>query len=82
MITELRRYRIRPERVESWVPFFAEAAAENERHGIRVEFAGVDPATTFYRVRALAAGRDPDGRVTTLPPERARAPRLSEPWFC
>ena len=30
MITELRRYRIKPDRLDSWLAFFAEAAAENE----------------------------------------------------
>jgi NIPSNAP len=46
VITELRRYRIKPGRLESWLAFFTEAAAENERHGIRVEFAGVDRDTS------------------------------------
>ena len=54
MITELRRYRIKPDRVDSWLAFFTEAAAENERHGIRVEFAGVDPGTSdFYYLRSF-----------------------------
>jgi hypothetical protein len=44
--------------------------------------AGEDPAVTFYRVWALAAGRQPTTVVPALPPERERAPRLSEPWFC
>jgi radical SAM superfamily enzyme YgiQ (UPF0313 family) len=44
--------------------------------------AGEDPAVTFYRVWALAAGRQPATVVPLLPPERERAPRLSEPWFC
>jgi radical SAM superfamily enzyme YgiQ (UPF0313 family) len=44
--------------------------------------AGIDPAWTFYRVRALAEGRDPAGVCPLLPPDRLRAPRLSEPWFC
>jgi hypothetical protein len=44
--------------------------------------AGEDPAVTFYRVWALAAGRQPTTVVPLLPPERERAPRLSEPWFC
>lgn len=46
MITELRRYRIKPGRLDSWLAFFREAAAQNERHGIRVEFAGVDRDTS------------------------------------
>jgi radical SAM superfamily enzyme YgiQ (UPF0313 family) len=44
--------------------------------------AGVDPAQTFYRVWSLAAGRKPGAAVPALPPDRQRAPRLSEPWFC
>jgi radical SAM superfamily enzyme YgiQ (UPF0313 family) len=44
--------------------------------------AGADPAGTFYRVWALAAGRQPTAVVPALPPQRERAPRLSEPWFC
>jgi radical SAM superfamily enzyme YgiQ (UPF0313 family) len=41
---------------------------------------GEDPANTFYKVWSLAAGRD----LVTMPmaPDRERAPRLSEPWFC
>jgi radical SAM superfamily enzyme YgiQ (UPF0313 family) len=44
--------------------------------------AGADPAATFYRVRALAAGRRPADASSPLPADRCRAPRLSEPWFC
>ena len=43
---------------------------------------GVDPGETFYRVWSLASGRKPGVPVPTLPPDRLRAPRLSEPWFC
>jgi radical SAM superfamily enzyme YgiQ (UPF0313 family) len=43
---------------------------------------GADPATTFYRVWSLAAGRDPARVVPPLPADRERAPRLSESWFC
>jgi radical SAM superfamily enzyme YgiQ (UPF0313 family) len=43
---------------------------------------GVDPGTTFYRVWSLAAGRKPGAAVPALPPDRLRAPRMSEPWFC
>jgi len=43
---------------------------------------GVDPAWTFYRVKALADGRDPATVCPLLQPGRQRAPRLSEPWFC
>ena len=48
MITELRYYRIKPERLASWVQFFAEAIRENERQGMPVEFAGVDRDTSTY----------------------------------
>jgi hypothetical protein len=44
--------------------------------------ASVDPARTFYRVSALAEGRDPAAVCSMLPLDRHRAPRLSEPWFC
>jgi hypothetical protein len=54
MISELRRYRIKPGRMESWVAFFRAAVAEHEPHGIRVEYAGVDPETnTFVWIRSF-----------------------------
>jgi hypothetical protein len=54
VITELRRYRIKPDMLESWLAFFAEAARENGRHGIRVEYAGVDRETsTFIWLRSF-----------------------------
>jgi radical SAM superfamily enzyme YgiQ (UPF0313 family) len=43
--------------------------------------AGEDPAATFYRVWSLAAGGE-RAPLRPLAPERLRAPRLSEPWFC
>lgn len=43
---------------------------------------GEDPAVTFYRVWALAAGRPAAADFTALRRDRLRAPRLSEPWFC
>ncbi|HEX5825422.1 MAG TPA: NIPSNAP family protein [Candidatus Limnocylindrales bacterium] len=48
MITELRRYRIRPDKLESWVEFFREAGRRNEAGGAHVEFAGVDRETSTY----------------------------------
>lgn len=48
MITELRRYRIKPDRLESWLAFFLEAARRHEPHGIRVEYAGVDRETSTF----------------------------------
>jgi len=55
MITELRRYRIKPGRMASWLEFFAEAARINEAAGARVEFAGVDRETgTFVWLRTYA----------------------------
>jgi hypothetical protein len=54
VITELRRYRIRPDCLDSWLAFFREAARENERHGSRVEYAGVDTETsTFIWLRSF-----------------------------
>jgi radical SAM superfamily enzyme YgiQ (UPF0313 family) len=44
--------------------------------------AGEDPAATFYRVWSLAAGRKRGTLAPVLAPDRERAPRLSEPWFC
>ena len=62
MITELRRYRIKPGRMDSWVAFFEDAVAEHEPHGIRVEYAGVDRETnTFVWMRSFADEAD---RVT------------------
>ena len=43
--------------------------------------AGTDPAITFDRVWSVAAGRKA-GASFSIPAERDRAPRLSEPWFC
>jgi hypothetical protein len=42
---------------------------------------GVDPGVTFYRAWSLASGRKA-GEAPVLSPDRLRAPRLSEPWFC
>jgi len=54
MITELRRYRIKPGRMASWLEFFAEAAPRIEAGGARVEFAGVDRETgTFVWLRTF-----------------------------
>ena len=44
--------------------------------------ADADPATTFYRVKELAYGRQPALAACGLAPDRRRAPRLSESWFC
>jgi hypothetical protein len=63
MITELRRYRIKPGRMESWIAFFGEAARENERHGVRVEYAGVDAETgTFVWLRSFVDEADRQAR--------------------
>jgi hypothetical protein len=54
VITELRRYRIKPGRMNSWVTFFDEVARLQEEHGIRVEYAGVEPETnTFVWLRSF-----------------------------
>jgi hypothetical protein len=59
MITELRRYRIKPGRMASWLAFFAEAAPRIEAGGARVEFAGVDRETgTFVWLRTFADEAD------------------------
>jgi radical SAM superfamily enzyme YgiQ (UPF0313 family) len=44
-----------------------------------------DPGVTFYRVRRLAeatTGLESAGGSAPMPPDRARPPRLTEPWFC
>jgi NIPSNAP len=54
VITELRRYRIAPGRMESWLEFFAGAIEEHVRRGMRVEYAGVDRETsTFVWLRSF-----------------------------
>lgn len=54
MISELRRYRIKPDRLDSWLAFFATAAQEQVRLGIRVEYVGVDRETaTFIWLRSF-----------------------------
>jgi len=59
MITELRRYRLKPDMVDSWLAFFRETLAESERHGIRVEYAGFEPETsTFVWLRSFADEAD------------------------
>jgi hypothetical protein len=63
VITELRRYRIKPERLASWVAFFRDAARKNEALGARVEYAGVDPETsTFVWLRTFADEADRQAR--------------------
>ena len=44
--------------------------------------AGEDSAATFYRVMELAHGGQPANALCSLPSDRARAPRLTESWFC
>src|SRR5512140_1497374 len=59
MITELRRYRLKPDRVGSWLAFFNETLAHSERHGIRVEYAGLDAETsTFVWLRTFVDEAD------------------------
>jgi hypothetical protein len=71
VITELRRYRIKPGRIESWLSFFTEAAREQEGHGIRVEYAGVETETdTFVWLRTFADETD----------RKARKDAFSDPW--
>src|SRR5512146_208546 len=59
LITELRRYRLKPGMVESWLAFFEETLAQSERHGIRVEYAGYDAESgTFVWLRSFADEAD------------------------
>ncbi|MFT5524444.1 MAG: radical SAM superfamily enzyme YgiQ (UPF0313 family) [Pirellulaceae bacterium] len=41
-----------------------------------------DAAVTFFAVKAIALGRDPELATCSMPLDRERAPRLTEPWFC
>jgi radical SAM superfamily enzyme YgiQ (UPF0313 family) len=44
-----------------------------------------DPGVTFYRVRRLGeavTGKEPTAMGAAPAPDRVRAPRLTEPWFC
>ena len=67
VITELRRYRIRPEMLDSWIKFFAEAARRNEDGGAHVEFCGVDRETcTFIWARTYADEADRETRKSTF----------------
>jgi hypothetical protein len=67
VITELRRYRIRPDRMASWVEFFHEAGRRNEAVGSQVEFAGIDPETgTFVWLRTFADEADREARKSTF----------------
>jgi len=59
VITELRRYRLKPDMVDSWLAFFEETLVESERVGIRVEYAGLDTETsTFVWLRSFADEAD------------------------
>lgn len=59
MITELRRYRIQPGRMDSWVEFFREAARRNEAGGSPVEYAGIDrESSVFVWLRSYADEAD------------------------
>jgi NIPSNAP len=63
MLTELRRYRVKPGRMPSWLKFFAEAAKGIEAGGARVEYAGVDRETgTFVWLRTFADEADRQAR--------------------
>ena len=63
MISELRRYRIKPDRLDSWLAFFAEVVAQHKQHGIRVEYAGVDRETgTFVWLRSFVDEADREAR--------------------
>jgi hypothetical protein len=54
VITELRRYRIKPGHMAAWCAFFEEATREHDRYDMRVEYAGVDAeANTFVWLRSF-----------------------------
>ena len=59
MITELRRYRIKPGEMDSWTSFFREAACRNEAGGSPVEYAGIDrESSVFVWLRSYADEAD------------------------
>ena len=59
MITELRRYRIKPGRMDAWLAVFEGALAKNLEHGMRVEYAGIDRETnSVVWLRSFADERD------------------------
>jgi hypothetical protein len=63
VITELRRYRIKPDMLPSWLEFFREAARRNEAGGSHVEFGGIDRETsTFVWLRTYADEADREAR--------------------
>jgi hypothetical protein len=67
MITELRRYRIKADRLDSWIAFFEEAARQNEQHGMPVEFSGVDRSTSdFYYLRSFTDEADREARKASF----------------
>ena len=67
MITELRRYRLRPDMVESWLAFFRETLPHSDRHGIRVEYAGLEAGTsTFVWLRSFVDEADRERSKTAF----------------
>ena len=59
MITELRRYRLKPDRVDSWLAFFEEALRKHEDLAIRAEYGGLDRETsTFVWLRSFEDEED------------------------
>jgi NIPSNAP protein len=67
VITELRRYRLKPDMVASWLSFFRDSLAPSDRHGIRVEYAGLEAGTnTFVWLRSFADEADRERRKTAF----------------
>jgi hypothetical protein len=67
LITELRRYRLKPGAIDSWLGFFRETLDQSERHGIRVEYAGFDAETgTFVWLRSFADEADRERRKSAF----------------
>ena len=42
----------------------------------------VDPHATFFRIKEVAQGQKPSVPILTFDLDRARAPRMTESWFC
>jgi len=68
MITGIRTYTIKRGMMPAWLELFAEAAQHNLDHGIRLEFAGVDPENmgTFIWLRTFRDDADRMDRETAL----------------
>jgi NIPSNAP len=68
VISEIRTYTIKRHMMPVWLQLFEEAAAHNLEHGIRLDFAGIDPESmgTFIWVRTFRDEQDRQEREAAL----------------